>query len=293
MLDTNRSGSKPIRHDAETFRVAKELIMLSSRAASTCSSEEKPNDSPSNISGFFDHMEKVEKRVLKVKVKARANRSHRTATSLDKQVLRNIINSRCDLSQSDLLKEHRVRFRRVRRRWNIEQRTKKEEYLARFQRQQQAQDKTALEIAANDALFGQTGGGADEPWTLGLPSGGNSSAPWGAADANWFGNNPSQTEFIPRGGNLNPSRKIGGNSLLKAKGGNESLPLASVDAPSMGNYDRDAHLRMQLPHRITVATQDEERTIYQYEQQLVQYNSVFPPSFGPKQQQQFYQLIAV
>ncbi|KAG1711411.1 hypothetical protein DVH05_008663 [Phytophthora capsici] len=164
MLDTNRSGSKPIRHDAETFRVAKELIMLSSRAASTCSSEEKPNDSPSNISGFFDHMEKVEKRVLKVKVKARANRSHRTATSLDKQKktkakkrssrgatlegtdrndgktkptpyqsAQDIINSRCDLSQSDLLKEHRVRFRRVRRRWNIEQRTKKEEYLARFQ----------------------------------------------------------------------------------------------------------------------------------------------------------------
>ncbi|KAL3674823.1 hypothetical protein V7S43_000750 [Phytophthora oleae] len=167
MLDTNSSGLRPLRHDPETFRVAEELIMLSSRAALTSSIEEKPNDSPSNISGFFDHIEKVEKRVPKVKVKARSNRSHRTTTSLDKQkktkaktrssrgavhktsdrndgklkparVLPNqsaqdIINSRCDLSQSELLKEHRVRFRRVRRRWNIAQRTKKEEYLARFQ----------------------------------------------------------------------------------------------------------------------------------------------------------------
>ncbi|KAL3674822.1 hypothetical protein V7S43_000749 [Phytophthora oleae] len=123
----------------------------------------------------------------------------------------------------------------------------------RDQRQQQVEDKTALEIAANEALFGQTGGGADDPWTLGFPSSGSSSAPWGAADANWFGNNPLQGEGIPRGGsgNLNPSRKIGGNSLRKARGRSDSLPLASGDAPSMGNYDRDAHLRMQLPHRIT------------------------------------------
>ncbi|EEY64295.1 uncharacterized protein PITG_02848 [Phytophthora infestans T30-4] len=98
MLDTSSCGSKPL--DAETFRVAEELIMLSNRAASASSMDEKSNDSPSNISGFFDYQD--------------------------------IINSRCDLSQSELLKEHRVRFRRVRRRWNIEQRTKKKEYLARF-----------------------------------------------------------------------------------------------------------------------------------------------------------------
>ncbi|OWZ20841.1 hypothetical protein PHMEG_0004703 [Phytophthora megakarya] len=100
MLDSNSGVSRPLRHDPETFRVAEELVMLSSRAASASSMDVKPNDSPSNISGFFDHQD--------------------------------IINSRCDLSHSELLKEHRTRFRRVRRRWNIEQRTKKEEYLARF-----------------------------------------------------------------------------------------------------------------------------------------------------------------
>ncbi|POM80169.1 Hypothetical protein PHPALM_2028 [Phytophthora palmivora] len=100
MLDTNSSGLRPLRHDAETFRVAEELIMLSSRAALTSSIDMKPSGSPSNISGFFEHQ--------------------------------GIINSRCDLSHSELLKEHRTHFRRVRRRWNIQQRTKKQEYLARF-----------------------------------------------------------------------------------------------------------------------------------------------------------------
>ncbi|EGZ29715.1 hypothetical protein PHYSODRAFT_475913 [Phytophthora sojae] len=95
MVDTSRS----LRHDAETFRVAEELIMLSSRAAAASPLGES-GDSPSNISGFCEHQD--------------------------------IINSRCDVPHSDLLKEHRVRFRRVRRRWNIEQRTKNQEYLARF-----------------------------------------------------------------------------------------------------------------------------------------------------------------
>ncbi|KAG7383532.1 hypothetical protein PHYPSEUDO_003569 [Phytophthora pseudosyringae] len=367
MLDTNSSGSRPLRHDAETFRVAEELIMLSSRAAS--STAVKPDDSPSNISGFFEH---TSRRVPKVKVKkGRSERGHRMPTAERKQAkskarsprgaahkssdrgdvkqepasvastqsAQDIINSRCDTSHSELLKEHRVRFRRVRRRWNIEQRTKKQEYLARFhvqgiplvqhlealthwrpvelnilserhaclphvaaprrnkgnpgersslsterdrrlkrqgrgntrhsarhraQRQQaEAKDTTALEIAANEALFGQTGGGADEPWALGLPSTSSSSgggATWGATDATWFGTNPIQAtaasgtgDFFARGGNQNPTRsgKSGGNSVRKAKGGGDSLPLASADAPSMGNYDRDAHLRMPMPHRVT------------------------------------------
>ncbi|KAG6963376.1 hypothetical protein JG688_00008175, partial [Phytophthora aleatoria] len=250
MFDTSSSGSRPLRHDAETFRVAEELIMLSSRAASASSMDRKPNDSPSNISGFFEHTAKTEKRVPKVK--AKKGRSQR---------------------------------------WNIEQRNKKQEYLARFhvqgiplvqhlealthwrrgahhetQRQQaQAKDKTALEIAANEALFGQTGGSADEPWALGLSStsstsggGSGSGGPWGSADATWFGASPAQTatateNVFTRSGNHNPARsgRSVGNSVRKATGGGDSLPLASADAPSMGNYDRDAHLRMPMAQRIT------------------------------------------
>ncbi|KAF4136535.1 hypothetical protein GN958_ATG14210 [Phytophthora infestans] len=164
MLDTSSCGSKPL--DAETFRVAEELIMLSNRAASASSMDEKSNDSPSNISGFFDYTPKSKKQVAKVtqvkkgrsqrnqyplpllskkaKTKARSSRgaahksSDRDGVKQEPvlvpsvQSAQDIINSRCDLSQSELLKEHRVRFRRVRRRWNIEQRTKKKEYLARF-----------------------------------------------------------------------------------------------------------------------------------------------------------------
>ncbi|KAF1791121.1 hypothetical protein GQ600_4261 [Phytophthora cactorum] len=176
MFDTSSSGSRPLRHDAETFRVAEELIMLSSRAASASSMDRKPNDSPSNISGFFEHTAKTEKRVPKVK--AKKGRSQRCGNLMDGSIVghaewyltcvslvskaktnasssrgaahkssdrdgvkqeldpvasaQEIINSRCDLSHSELLKEHRVRFRRVRRRWNIEQRNKKQEYLARF-----------------------------------------------------------------------------------------------------------------------------------------------------------------
>ncbi|KAG2928683.1 hypothetical protein PC117_g14241 [Phytophthora cactorum] len=332
MFDTSSSGSRPLRHDAETFRVAEELIMLSSRAASASSMDRKPNDSPSNISGFFEHTAKTEKRVPKVKAKKGRSQSHHPSIPLVKQAKTNasssrgaahkssdrdgvkqeldpvasaqeIINSRCDLSHSELLKEHRVRFRRVRRRWNIEQRNKKQEYLARFhvqgiplvqhlealthwralyraglrgttrrgahhetQRQQaQAKDKTALKIAANEALFGQTGGSADEPWALGLSStsstsggGSGSGGLWGSADATWFGASPAQTvtateNVFTRSGNHNPARsgRSVGNSVRKATGGGDSLPLASADAPSMGNYDRDAHLRMPMAQRIT------------------------------------------
>ncbi|KAG2785539.1 hypothetical protein Pcac1_g4822 [Phytophthora cactorum] len=134
------------------------------------------------------------------------------------------------------------------------------------QRQQaQAKDKTALKIAANEALFGQTGGSADEPWALGLSStsstsggGSGSGGLWGSADATWFGASPAQTvtateNVFTRSGNHNPARsgRSVGNSVRKATGGGDSLPLASADAPSMGNYDRDAHLRMPMAQRIT------------------------------------------
>ncbi|CAI5745711.1 unnamed protein product [Peronospora destructor] len=99
MLDTTSYGSKPLHHDAETFQVAEELIMLSSRASLSNMMTITKKSSPSNISGYFEH---------------------------------DIINSRCNISHLELLKEHRVHFRRVRRRWNVEQRTKKQQYLARF-----------------------------------------------------------------------------------------------------------------------------------------------------------------
>ncbi|KAE9021630.1 hypothetical protein PF011_g4853 [Phytophthora fragariae] len=155
MVDTSRS----LRHDAETFRVAEELIMLSSRATAASPLGES-GDSPSNISGLCEHTTK-KKRAPKAKVKAKSKRSLRIPAgplaqtkkrssreaahkSSDRDGVKqnparvapdqsaDIINSRCDVSHSELLKEHRVRFRRVRRRWNIEQRTKNQEYLARF-----------------------------------------------------------------------------------------------------------------------------------------------------------------
>ncbi|KAF4317044.1 hypothetical protein BBO99_00008313 [Phytophthora kernoviae] len=137
MLDTNSSGLGPLRHDAETFRVAEELIMLSNHAVTAPPTslplEQKPTlvtDSPSNISGFFEHTPNANA-LSKAKVQTRAQqRSHRTSAQILTQ--QDIINSRCDISHSELLKEHRVRFRRVRQRCNLEQRTKNREYLARF-----------------------------------------------------------------------------------------------------------------------------------------------------------------
>ncbi|KAI9986290.1 hypothetical protein PInf_025228 [Phytophthora infestans] len=109
--------------------------------------------------------------------------------------------------------------------------------------QKPAKDKTALEIAANEALFGQTGGSADETWTLGLSStsrgGSGGGGPWGSADANCGIHNPTH------------SGNSVGNREFKAKGGGDSLPLPGVDAPSMGNYERDGHFRMPMALRIT------------------------------------------
>ncbi|KAL4099352.1 hypothetical protein PRIC1_007158 [Phytophthora ramorum] len=91
----------------------------------------------------------------------------------------------------------------------------------------QVQDTTALEIAASDALFGQTG--ADESWA------------WGDAAAATSA--PTATDFLARG-NHNP-RKTGG--IRNATGG----------ADSMGNYDRHhrgaqvAGMSHQLPRMKT------------------------------------------
>ncbi|KAJ8524379.1 hypothetical protein ON010_g16739 [Phytophthora cinnamomi] len=147
MLDSSR-------HDAETFRVAEELIMLSSRAAAASPLGES-GDSPSNISGFCEHVRKEDIRLetfreemghrfedkgeedaqgegegtSQEKVKKRSSRgvahksSDRDSTKQESaqvapdQSAQDIINSRCDVSLSELLKEHRVRFRRVRRRY--------------------------------------------------------------------------------------------------------------------------------------------------------------------------------
>ncbi|KAE9300436.1 hypothetical protein PR003_g22747 [Phytophthora rubi] len=123
---------------------------------------------------------------------------------------------------------------------------------------QAPKDKTALEIAANEALFG---GGADEPWGLALSSTGGSGAPWGVADSSsWHGNNSASAtqaaaaatggDLFTRGsGNHNPRTSGKGKTVRKAKGGGDTLPLlASANGSSMGSYDRDAHLRMQMPH---------------------------------------------
>uniref|UniRef100_H3HD33 WRKY19-like zinc finger domain-containing protein n=1 Tax=Phytophthora ramorum TaxID=164328 RepID=H3HD33_PHYRM len=268
MLDAGSSGSRPFRHDAETFRVAEELIMLSSRPPSAPALDGGPNDSPSNISGFFEQMKTRSSRRAAHKSNDRDGANQEFAEVAPAQSA-DIINSRCDLSHSELLKEHRVHFRRVRRRWNNEQRTKKQEYLARFHVQgiplvqhlealthwskgnsasgallearripgssdgntrpatAQVQDTTALEIAASDALFGQTG--ADESWA------------WGDAAAATSA--PTATDFLARG-NHNP-RKTGG--IRNATGG----------ADSMGNYDRHhrgaqvAGMSHQLPRMKT------------------------------------------
>ncbi|RMX68551.1 hypothetical protein DD238_005288 [Peronospora effusa] len=128
MLDTTSYGSKPLQHDAETFQVAKELILLSHRPSSdNVMNITMNNNSPSTISGFFKH---------------------------------DIINSRCDISHLELLKEHRVRFRRVRRRWNVEQRTKKQQYLARFH-----PDRFLTDYNANWGLISRNGTRNNTNWT--------------------------------------------------------------------------------------------------------------------------------
>ncbi|CAH0488740.1 unnamed protein product [Peronospora farinosa] len=128
MLDTTSYGSKPLQHDAETFQVAKELILLSHRPSSdNVMNITMNNNSPSTISDFFKH---------------------------------DIINSRCDISHLELLKEHRVRFRRVRRRWNVEQRTKKQQYLARFH-----PDRFLPDYNANWGLISRNGTRNNTNWT--------------------------------------------------------------------------------------------------------------------------------
>lgn len=55
MVDTSGS-SLHARHDAETFRVAEELMMLSACVPTV---EKLQTGSPSNIAGFFDHVSRA------------------------------------------------------------------------------------------------------------------------------------------------------------------------------------------------------------------------------------------
>lgn len=55
MVDTSGS-SLHARHDAETFRVAEELMMLS---ACVPTADKLQTGSPSNISGFFEHVRRA------------------------------------------------------------------------------------------------------------------------------------------------------------------------------------------------------------------------------------------
>jgi hypothetical protein len=66
MVDTSGS-SLHSRHDAETFRVAEELMMLSA-CVPAADKLQLQTGSPSNISGFFEHV----RRTNRVGVGARA-----------------------------------------------------------------------------------------------------------------------------------------------------------------------------------------------------------------------------
>ncbi|KAI9911265.1 hypothetical protein PsorP6_009445 [Peronosclerospora sorghi] len=173
MLDPSRSKSL-LPDNLDTFRVATELILLSSRATDVPSS-----DSPASVSAMWEQMIPREKHALErpMRQELHSQRTRRHATSGGNQnkrktgvspgsaqkssvpddiqqkvdyvsaalratyqrmefvrlLLGEILNSCCDISHSELLNEHRTRFRRVRRRWNMEQRSKKQEHLARFQ----------------------------------------------------------------------------------------------------------------------------------------------------------------
>ncbi|RLN58853.1 hypothetical protein BBJ28_00010774 [Nothophytophthora sp. Chile5] len=134
--------------------------------------------------------------------------------------------------------------------------------------------KTALEIAGSEALFGQSGG-ADEPWALGLSgpssSGGGAwgsaadtptaSSSWypGSATTDFFAGDVAATASATRaaGGSYYSRSKAatGKSGARRSKGATNSDEVstsAGLDVTGMGNYDREYHLRMQMPQ--TTAT---------------------------------------
>ncbi|GAB9462750.1 hypothetical protein Gpo141_00000234 [Globisporangium polare] len=165
-----------LRHDAETFRVAEELMMLSNCAVTSSVGSadsytqhhagDKLRDEQQYSAGSHEQMQPVKttslnikreqpqknrKRPQKVALNVTFDAVHQQSTKQtnnnrhedSEQLTRSapgtsnphspdILNSRCDVSHSQLLKEHRSRFRQVRRRLTIEQRSKNRAYLDRF-----------------------------------------------------------------------------------------------------------------------------------------------------------------
>lgn len=97
-------------------------------------------------------------------------------------------------------------------------------------------DKTALEIAGSEALFSQSGGGADEPWALGLSGAGGA---WDASPNAWYSANAT-------GGGAGHGNPRGGTKpgVRKAKG--DAPNFAGADMHRMGAPQQ---VSQGLPHR--------------------------------------------
>ncbi|GLD99576.1 hypothetical protein PINS_up008302 [Pythium insidiosum] len=138
-----RAQSAPV-HDDETVRVAEELMLLSAsrsqrmplreqtdgnvgksrQHAITESSKTFPSRKRQKALGA--QFEQAESPAFDTRARGRCDRPSALSTE-------NIINSRCDAPHAQLLAEHRSRFRKVRRRWNIASVNKRKAYMARFQ----------------------------------------------------------------------------------------------------------------------------------------------------------------
>ncbi|TMW65118.1 hypothetical protein Poli38472_009285 [Pythium oligandrum] len=144
---TSRQNGSPIDiHDAETFRVAEELMLLSASKARRPSGKDGAYDTSVSYETQRKHPAHFDDRTSFARSKrqkalgAQFDTLQSPTTVVNHPFARDniatagevIINSRSDVSHSQLLSEHRSRFRRTRRRWNIESANKQKAYLARF-----------------------------------------------------------------------------------------------------------------------------------------------------------------
>lgn len=137
--------SKKSHPDEETFRVAEELMLLSASRTQSVSqstaghyasrSAHAENQDQNSGAGTHQILRKRQKALtvqfdlLKSPQRHLNSKRHRHPIENSEE----IINSRCDISHSQLLKEHRSRFVRARRRWNTERAIRHKAILDSFQ----------------------------------------------------------------------------------------------------------------------------------------------------------------
>uniref|UniRef100_K3WTS2 WRKY19-like zinc finger domain-containing protein n=1 Tax=Globisporangium ultimum (strain ATCC 200006 / CBS 805.95 / DAOM BR144) TaxID=431595 RepID=K3WTS2_GLOUD len=262
-----------MRHDAETFRVAEELMMLSNCVVTSSVSASPTEPHLDKLQEFSGRMEKnsVKNIIKREPQRTSATRKRQKALSTIFDHVQNastkqhkangtsghvvqaqepatrptdILNSRCDVSHSELLQEHRSRFRRVRRRWTTEQRIKNRAYVARFEVQgvplragrswTEGRLATTTSVATAASAFVLAGGAAGSGVT-------------GLSDGDTYPHllaSPSSLFVDDASDYYGSKREDTTAAWTTSSGPTAAATGARHSSSSMGNYDREAQWRI-------------------------------------------------